>query len=113
MTGARYRRLGTKQVNMVRPGSWDERDACRRRLYDALVAEMEHRPRCAGLEWINNERQAIVDAANRWASSHTNCATVTVDAVETIEHRACGHVDYASKLAMYVTDLVYGPPQTM
>lgn len=89
-------------------GSSDDRRACHRALLDALRDEMAHRHRSTGLEWVDRERWAITLAAQQWAEARSGLRRVDVDDVERIEHRACGHVDYASKLALYVMELIYG-----
>jgi hypothetical protein len=45
---------------------------------------------------------------NQWAGAH-GYRTVTIHDVERVEGRAVGHVDYASKLALYVAELVVIP----
>lgn len=79
---------------------------CRDHLFAALVAEMGKRNNCPGLEWIDNEREAIVDSAHAWALPRF-LHYVTVDEVEAVESLACGHVDYAQKFALYVAELIY------
>lgn len=59
-------------------------------------------------DWVVAERRAITDAANLWAIRHAPLHTVTVDQVEKVEQFAVGHVDYATKLALYVMEMVYG-----
>ena len=85
----------------------DELANCRRRCLVALREAMGERPTYSGLGWIEDERLAITNAANDWATAH-GLPTVTVNDVERIEHMAMGHVDYATKLALYVAELVYG-----
>lgn len=85
----------------------DEMANCRRRCLAALQYAMRSRSTFKGVEWIEHERRAITEAANTWAAAH-GLPTITVDQVEDIEHMAVGHVDYASKLALHVTELVYG-----
>lgn len=80
---------------------------CRQRCLDALRQAMNLRNTFDGLEWVEHEREAITVAANTWALAH-GLPTVTVSQVEEIEHLACGHSDYGSKLALYVAELVYG-----
>lgn len=75
----------------------------------ALVDEMAKRSQAKDLEWVDNERLAVALAANRWASAHGISARVSVHDVERVEPRAVGHVDYASKLSLYVADLLRVP----
>lgn len=86
---------------------YDELENCRRRLKVALHSAMAVRSSFDGLEWIEHERDAITNAANVWALAH-GLPTITVAQVEQVEQRAVGHVDYGSKLALYVCELVYG-----
>lgn len=80
--------------------------ACYGYIHRALVAEMAHRGECSDLEWVENERVAVTVAANQWALAHQPSNLVTVKDVERVEGMAVGHVDYARKLALYVTELV-------
>lgn len=57
-------------------------------------------------DWIASERFAVAQAANDWASCHGIDRRITVYDVERIEGGAMGHVDYASKLCLYVAELV-------
>lgn len=84
----------------------DEFLACHRALLAALVAEQANRRSSQGLEWIARERTALATAATGWARQYDR-APVTVDQIEAIEHQAMGHIDYSSKLALYVAELVY------
>ena len=79
------------------------------RLAEALGDEMQRRHAATFVdEWVNNERQALVDAANDWAKLHDIERRITVDDVAVVEQRAIGHVDYHSKMALYVAELVEG-----
>lgn len=69
---------------------------------------MTRRNESPDLSWIDKERMMVVDAANIWAATHAPLTTVSSEAVERVEDFACGHVDYASKLALYVAEMVYG-----
>lgn len=81
--------------------------ACRDHVSAALGAEMAKR-RAAGDAWIDNERRAVVDAANAWVASHGVGCAVTVADVAAVEGRAVGHIDYQSKLCLYVAEIVTG-----
>lgn len=59
--------------------------------------------------WIDDERMAVALAANRWAREHGLATRVTVTGVRMVEVRAVGYSDYASKLALYVAELVVAP----
>lgn len=72
---------------------------------DGLKKEMDRRPQSRGLEWIDAERLAVVRAANDYALAH-GLPTVSLADVEGVEQRAIGHIDYASKLALYVGEMV-------
>lgn len=82
---------------------------CRSFIYHELLAEMEYRRDSHGLEWVDNERRRVARAAAEWASINDYPTIVTVEDVERIEHAAVGHVDYASKLALYVAEFVVLP----
>lgn len=85
----------------------DELRNCRERCLIALARAMDDRNTFKGLEWIGHERRAITEAANAWATAH-GLPTITVEQVQAAEHMAVGHIDYAEKLALYVSELVYG-----
>lgn len=76
-------------------------------VHAALVAKMAERDHTT-LAWIEAERLAVAVAANEWAEAHGIARRVTVEDIERVEPMATGHVDYASKLALYVGDLVLG-----
>jgi hypothetical protein len=71
---------------------------------------MDNRKHYADTEWIEAERFAVAVAANQWATAHPPAYTVSVEDVERVEQLAVGHVDYASKLALYVAELVLSEP---
>lgn len=79
---------------------------CQDHIHRALLQEMSHRGDRGDATWIEREREAVAIAANQWATAH-GMATVTVDDVERVEPMAVGHMDYGSKLALYVTELVF------
>jgi hypothetical protein len=83
--------------------------ACHRVLLDALAAEQRNRARNPD-DWELRERAALVNAANRWVDARTGLRHVDAEAVERVEPRAMGHIDYSSKIALYVAQLVYGLP---
>jgi hypothetical protein len=78
---------------------------CRAHVLAALIKEAKKRNQCDGMEWVDNERLAVAVAANQWAGAH-GYRTVTIHDVERVEGQAVGHCDYASKLALYVAELV-------
>ena len=67
-------------------------------LYDALVQEMRKRHSLPLDEWIASERAAILDCARRLAPA-LGLREPTMKEVLAAKTLACGHVDYASKLA--------------
>lgn len=82
------------------------------RARDYILAVLEHeaakRSDAPGLSWVENERLAVVRAANEWALGH-NCPHLVTEAmVERVEGLAIGHADYAIKLALYTAELIYG-----
>jgi hypothetical protein len=90
---------------------WDNKQqdrfiSCRDYILSALIDAMQDRSTVKDLSWIETERTAVAVAANQWATSHPPATTVSVDDVERVEQLAVGHYDYASKLALYVAELV-------
>jgi hypothetical protein len=83
-------------------------EACRRYILDALLTAAEHRNEHD--DWVERERRTVALAASEWAVLYDQ-TQVTVDDVERVEGLAVGHVDYAHKLALYVSELVYGNRQ--
>lgn len=81
--------------------------SCREDVLAALNAAAAHRGN--DLSWIDHEREVVATAANVWAMLHNYPNRVTVDDVERVERGAVGHYDYASKLALYVADLIVTP----
>ena len=78
---------------------------CMDYVHDALVTKAQER--CRGGDWVAAERLAVAVAANDWAQAHGVDALVTVTDVLDVENRAVGHVDYASKLALYVAERLF------
>lgn len=85
--------------------------SCRDHVYKALLAKMDKRDHDS-LVWIDVERKAVADAATYWAGRYGyGDKTVTVEDVERIEALAVGHIDYASKLALYIAEFVVAPDE--
>jgi predicted Ser/Thr protein kinase len=80
---------------------------CRQFVLSALAAKMERRSHDP--DWVDNERLTVVIAANNWAETHGYDRTITVADIERIESNAVGHVDYATKLALYVAEFIIDP----
>ena len=74
-----------------------------RSIYDALIAEAEHRPGRVCEEWINAERAAVWKVARRMAELR-GLRIPTLEEIERAERTAIGHVDYAAKVAYAVSD---------
>lgn len=85
---------------------WETLMECRDTILDALEKEMEQRRRNPG-SWIENERCAVHYAASYWIWDHGLGKKITVEDILRIEPRAVGHIDYASKLALYVAEFIY------
>lgn len=83
----------------------DDVTACRTYVLAALTTAMTGRD---GLDmaWIDHERLAVALAANGWAEAHGYPRRITVDDIEQIEIPALGHVDYATKLSLYVAEFI-------
>lgn len=90
----------------------DDRNDCYEYILAAFTAEADLRKSRDFDVWVTAERQAVVDAANRWATANGYQPTATAEWVERIEHHAVGYVDYMRKLSRYTADLVvYGIEQ--
>ena len=81
---------------------------CRSYILSALIETMEERSK-PGVDWVANERLAVAVAANEWAEAHGHERRITVADIERIEGNAIGHIDYASKLALYVAEFIIDP----
>ena len=73
-------------------------------LKDALAAEAEKRPGRKVEDWTQAEAGAMCAAASRFAQRHGLRVPLLADVVR-VERQARGHSDYASKWALYVTEL--------
>lgn len=73
-------------------------------ILEALRAEMSKR--ADHDDWVERERLAVTIAANEWAQAN-GLQSITVDDVRRVETLAVGHVDYATKLALYVSELIH------
>lgn len=74
----------------------------------ALTSEMDKRPTLASnLNWVEKERWAVVYAANDWSQAN-KFGSITSQDVKHLELLAVGHVDYASKLSLYVAERLLG-----
>jgi len=57
--------------------------------------------------WFENEMRLVLETANTWAFKNYG-NIVTYEDVLRVEQHAYGHSDWASKLALYVAELVVG-----
>lgn len=74
-------------------------------IYKAFQEEAKHR-RCRTVEvWIQKEREAVLHACQTYAQQH-GLRAPTMDEVISIEMSACGHVDYASKWALRLQEIM-------
>lgn len=78
--------------------------SCKQHVENALSEAAQHRDK--NLAWIEREREVMAIAANEWALAHGYPPSITVDVVERVEGPAVGHIDYASKMALYVAEQV-------
>lgn len=97
---------------MISNRQFEQMQACREALISALMDEMAKRKFKQYADWVVAERDALTLAANRWIVEHTETHTITAAQVEEVENLAVGHSDYASKLVLYVSELVYGLRET-
>lgn len=78
-------------------------------LYNALVKEMKKRSKCEGIEWIDNERNAIFQEAKKIAEENPSIYRIpTMKEVEMAENFACGHSDYTTQYAYNVARAMIG-----
>lgn len=80
---------------------------CRDVVLKALRAEMANRDETGFPAWVARERFIMAFNANLYADAH-GMVTITVDDIAGFEHLAEGHIDYASKIALYVSEWVHG-----
>lgn len=96
------------QVTSITPRQHDLLMEARSHILHALTNEMDKRPTMAtNLNWIDKERWTVVYAANDWALAN-KFGSITAQDVKHLEMLAVGHVDYASKLALYVAERLLG-----
>lgn len=74
-------------------------------LHAALDAEASMRSGRSFEEWSKAEAQAVWGAARDFAQQHGLRVPLLADVVR-VERHACGHSDYGSKWALYVTELM-------
>jgi hypothetical protein len=86
----------TGMSDMFRPKSEPEVS-----IYDALVAEQQHRQRSGYPGWIENERRAVFNAAISTARS-MGLRVPLFEEILSAERLAEGHVDYTRKFALGV-----------
>jgi hypothetical protein len=79
----------------------------RDRLLDVLGKQQEKRKRYDGLEWIEAERDVMLDAVNRERIA-AHLEPVTMADIQRVETWACGHSDYSSKFALYCAEIALG-----
>lgn len=78
---------------------------CIETLKAALNAEASQRRGRTFDEWSSAEAQALWTAARDFAQQHGLRVPLLADVVR-VERQACGHSDYGSKWALYVTELI-------
>jgi len=59
------------------------------------------------LGWVVYEREQMATAINA-ARTNRGLGPVTLKDVARVEQQACGHVDYASKYALYCAEMAIG-----
>lgn len=74
-------------------------------LQAALAAEVPLRRGRTFEEWSKAEAQAVWTGARDFAQQHGLHVPLFADVVR-VERLACGHSDYSSKWALYVTELM-------
>ena len=81
---------------------WTEFDSCRAYLKMALASACNHEPRD-----LDAELQALWRESFTWAATHDKARQVSFAEVEACDLRAMGHVDWSSKLPLYVAEKMY------
>ena len=76
-----------------------------RTLYDAFQREAEKREGRDFEDWHSAEMNAVCNAARQYAQSH-GLTVPTFEQVCDAEVSACGHVDYGSKWAYRVAEMM-------
>lgn len=71
----------------------------------ALAAEASQRPGRTFDEWSKAEAKAVWTAARDFAQQHGLQVPLLAEVVR-VERQACGHSNYGSKWALYVTELM-------
>lgn len=98
--------------------TFEQRDrlALRDRLLDVFLTAARERPQRQdlvdvgyGLEcaWVDYERQQMLAAVNG-VRAERGLPPVDMATIARVETQACGHVDYASKYALYCSELAVG-----
>ena len=77
-----------------------------RTIYDAFQDEATKRP--GRKDWVKAERERVWSVARDYAQQH-GLPVPTLAEVERAEQSACGHVDYGSKWAYGVAELLRRP----
>lgn len=70
----------------------------------ALIYEARKRLGRSFEQWRATEAQAVWAATRDFAQQHGLCVPTLAEVVR-VERQACGHVDYASKWALYAIEL--------
>lgn len=76
-----------------------------RSIYDALVAEQQHREGRSIEEWAAAERDAVLRATNDYATKHGK-NLVTAKDVKCAEISASGHIGYSTQFAHRIVDFM-------
>jgi len=76
-------------------------------IYDAFQKEGKKRDRCSCVEWIENERLVVFKTAKLYAESN-GMIVPTMDQIKMAERGAHGSVDYGSKWAYKVANIMRG-----
>lgn len=82
---------------------WDEFDSLRRYLVMALASATKAEPRD-----LDGELQAVWREARLWSATHPGTLDIPFFIVEECDRRAMGHIDWSTKLPLYVAEKVYG-----
>ena len=92
--------------HMYDPFRPNERQQPSQLIYDGILSEATKRKGVDPDVWIPKERQNVWQIARDYAQQN-GLRVLTLDEIERVESSASGHVDYASKWAYGVSNLLW------
>jgi len=95
-----------RNSSMTHDNPWAPRHEPARRFYLRLASEMTLRKSRPDLAWVTAEREAMWQEARDYAQQHGLQVPPLAD-IERAERMATGHVDYAAKFSLYVSEALH------